>query len=112
MNIKQLASAILIVLGIVVNTYPHYYVQNGDVYCTWIAGSFVLFALALAVLQETLLFGLIAEIAFVLSVNNFADEYYRIALVKSNWEYEIVGLLTLITLYRSYRKWKGNKRLL
>lgn len=110
MKLKELAAIVLIMAGIVVNTYPRYYIHNGDVFCTWVAGSFVLISLAIPLLSSSIWVSLVAELTVVLAINDFLDEYHRIAEKPSRCEYAIVGVLILITLFRFYKRWTNNKK--
>jgi len=110
MKLKELAAIALIIAGIFANTYPRHYIDNGDVFCTWVAGSFVLISLAIPLLSSSIWVSLVAELTVVLAINDFLDEYHRIAEQPSRYEYVIVGVLISITLFRFYRRWTNSKK--
>lgn len=95
------ATISLLIGCICANLYPRWASGiTGDMFCFWVAVSFVLLSIASRIKSDGVIVNYAFELVIILSVNDATDEYFRIA-EKIN-DYEILFGIGAVcwTLYR------------
>lgn len=116
MKLRDIVTIVLLFVCVLANTLPRHMlteptIENGQLFCMWVAFSFVLLALAFMANGTNVFIAPIKEFVVLSAANDFIDEYYKVAEQVNPFEMWILKLaLIWLAIRVTYIAWTNSKK--